>query len=326
VFDCANKCGTKGTRYIATEAHIKMMAAVQPFISGAISKTINMPAHATVQDVKDAYMMAWKLGVKAIAIYRDGSKLSQPLSSALIEDAELVDTVQSDAPQAQKIVEVVEKIVRKREKMPSKRFGYTQKAVVGGHKVYLRTGDYADGRLGEIFVDMHKEGAAFRSMVNAYAIAVSLGLQYGVPLEEFIEAFTFFRFEPSGVVQGHEHIKTATSIIDFIWRDLAINYLDRWDLAHIKPEEIGHDVMGDGVSIANDNDAAILPAVVNGYVAFPAHSVNSDPGMAGKAMASNIAKAKGYTGNTCTNCGSVAMVRNGTCERCETCGETSGCS
>ena len=260
VFDCASPCGRTGKRYLSVESHIRMMAAAQPFITGAISKTINMPNDATVEDCKDAYMLSWRLGLKANALYRDGSKLSQPLSAQLIEsdeeDDEAVETlVQLTAPAraaaiAERIVErVVERVerTRERERLPDRRKGYTQKAVVGGHKVYLRTGEYQDGRLGEIFIDMHKEGAAFRSLMNNFAIAISLGLQYGVPLEEYVEAFTFTRFEPAGFVQGNDAIKNATSILDYIFRELAISYLGRNDLAHIAPEEIGNTVLGGGV-------------------------------------------------------------------------------
>jgi ribonucleoside-diphosphate reductase alpha chain len=260
VFDCANPCGRTGKRYLSVESHIRVMAAAQPFITGAISKTINMPNDAAVEDCKDAYMLSWRLGLKANALYRDGSKLSQPLSSQLIEmdegDDEAVETlIQLNAPAraaavAERIVErVVERIerTRERERLPDRRKGYTQKAVVGGHKVYLRTGEYQDGRLGEIFIDMHKEGAAFRSLMNNFAIAISLGFQYGVPLEEYVEAFTFTRFEPAGLVQGNDAIKNATSILDYIFRELAISYLGRNDLAHIAPEEIGATVLGGGV-------------------------------------------------------------------------------
>jgi ribonucleoside-diphosphate reductase alpha chain len=236
------------------------MAAAQPFISGAISKTINMPNEATVEDCKQAYMLSWRLALKANALYRDGSKLSQPLNSALIADEEEDELDAVDAllaqPTAARTTEVAERIVervierveriRAREKMPDRRKGYTQKAIVGGHKVYLRTGEYDDGRLGEIFIDMHKEGAAFRAMMNNFAIAISLGLQYGVPLEEYVEAFTFTRFEPAGFVQGNDAIKNATSILDYVFRELAISYLGRTDLAHVDPSEIGHDVLGRG--------------------------------------------------------------------------------
>src|SRR6185369_2094283 len=250
VFDCANPCGRNGKRYLSVESHIRMLAAAQPFISGAISKTINMPNDATVEDCKSAYLLSWKLALKANALYRDGSKLSQPLQSQLIadeeEDDDALDAVQSfiEKPQAARTAaaaeRIVEKIVeritvlREREKLPHRRKGYTQKAVVGGHKVYLRTGEYDDGKLGEIFIDMHKEGAALRAMMNNFAIAVSVGLQYGVPLEEFVDAFTFTKFEPAGMVQGNDSIKNATSILDYVFRELAVSYLGRNDLAHVE--------------------------------------------------------------------------------------------
>lgn len=260
VFDCANPCGRIGKRYLSVESHIRMMAAAQPFISGAISKTINMPNDATVEDCKNAYKLSWTLALKANALYRDGSKLSQPLNSALIadedEDADEIIEALAAAPAAAKAAQVAERIVervierveriRDREKMPHRRKGYTQKAVVGGHKVYLRTGEYDDGRLGEIFIDMHKEGATFRSLMNNFAIAISLGLQYGVPLEEYVEAFTFTRFEPAGFVQGNDAIKNATSLLDYVFRELAVSYLGRADLAHVNPSEIGGTVIGGG--------------------------------------------------------------------------------
>ena len=260
VFDCANACGRTGKRYLSVESHIRMMAAAQPFISGAISKTINMANDATVEDCKEAYMLSWRLALKANALYRDGSKLSQPLNAQLISDDEdeldeALDAIQAAplparaAAIAERIVErVVERVerVRDRERLPDRRKGYTQKAVVGGHKVYLRTGEYQDGRIGEIFIDMHKEGAAFRSLMNNFAIAISVGLQYGVPLDEYVDAFTFTRFEPAGLVQGNDAIKNATSILDYVFRELAISYLGRGDLAHIDPSEIGHDVLGSG--------------------------------------------------------------------------------
>jgi len=260
VFDCANPCGRIGKRYLSVESHIRMMAAAQPFISGAISKTINMPNDATVEDCKNAYRLSWTLALKANALYRDGSKLSQPLNSALIadeeEDAEEAVEALVAAPAAAKAAQLAEKVVervierveriRSREKLPDRRKGYTQKAVVGGHKVYLRTGEYHDGRIGEIFIDMHKEGAAFRSLMNNFAIAISIGLQYGVPMEEYVDAFTFTRFEPAGFVQGNDAIKNATSILDYVFRELAISYLGRMDLAHVDPSDIGNTVMGKG--------------------------------------------------------------------------------
>ncbi|MCL5775699.1 vitamin B12-dependent ribonucleotide reductase [Limibaculum sp. FT325] len=255
VFDCANPCGKIGKRYLSVDSHIRMMAAAQPFISGAISKTINMPNDASVEDCKEAYLLSWRLGVKANALYRDGSKLSQPLSASLIDEEteeELIEAAPAERAQilAEKIVEkvIVKEIQNrgKRHKLPDRRRGYTQKAMVGGHKVYLRTGEFEDGKLGEIFIDMHKEGAAFRAMMNNFAIAVSVGLQYGVPLDEFVEAFTFTRFEPAGIVSGNEAIKNATSILDYIFRELAISYLDRTDLAHVQPEGARFDELGRG--------------------------------------------------------------------------------
>jgi len=263
IFDCANPCGKKGKRFLSVNSHIDMMAAAQSFISGAISKTINMPNDATIADCQDAYERSWQMGVKANALYRDGSKLSQPLASALVEDDdEAAEILESGTPNekaavlAEKIVEkiiVKEVVTREREKMPQRRRGYTQKAIVGGHKVYLRTGEYKDGNLGEIFIDMHKEGAGFRAMMNNFAIAVSVGLQYGVPLEEFVDAFTFTKFEPAGMVQGNETIKNASSILDYIFRELAVSYLDRTDLAHVQPEGVSFDDLGRGEEEGKSN-------------------------------------------------------------------------
>jgi ribonucleoside-diphosphate reductase alpha chain len=274
VFDCATPCGRIGKRYLSVESHIRMMAAAQPFISGAISKTINMPNDASVEDCKASYILSWKLALKANALYRDGSKLSQPLNSALIQDDDDEDD-QVEALLAQpqtaraaalseKIVErIVERVerVREREKLPSRRKGYTQKAVVGGHKVYLRTGEYDDGRLGEIFVDMHKEGATLRSLLNNFAIAISLGLQYGVPLDEYVDAFTFTRFEPAGMVTGNDTIKMATSILDYVFRELAISYMGRYDLAHVDPSEMGGGALGKG-----EDEGKPAPVISRGLV------------------------------------------------------------
>jgi ribonucleoside-diphosphate reductase alpha chain len=241
VFDCANRCGRIGQRYIAVDAHIRMMAAAQPFISGAISKTINMPADATLEEVKSAYLFAWKSMVKAVALYRDGSKLSQPLSASS-DGGKSLETSTEVLTIAEKITErVLVRYLAKRRPLPARRNGYTQKAVIGGHKLYLRTGEYEDGTVGEIFLDMHKEGAAFRSLMNCFAIAISLGLQHGVPLEEFVEAFVFTRFEPNGPVKLNDRIKMSTSIIDYIFRELAVTYLDRYDLAQVKEEDLRMD-------------------------------------------------------------------------------------
>lgn len=412
VFDCANPCGKIGKRYLSVESHIRMMAAAQPFISGAISKTINMPNDATVEDCKSAYMLSWKLALKANALYRDGSKLSQPLNSQLISDDEdEEDAVEAlyEKPMAARTAQVSEKIVeklveriivmREREKMPDRRKGYTQKAVVGGHKVYLRTGEYDDGRIGEIFIDMHKEGAALRSFINNFAIAVSLGLQYGVPLEEYVDAFTFTRFEPAGPVQGNDSIKYATSILDYVFRELAVSYMSRFDLAHVDPTESNFDALGKGVeegkepeepnqqatrlvsrgltrsrtdnlfvmrggsaAVSSGNDSA--PAGGSKVTSFASHGatargagdaaegavalkqeVNHDlspteklealqwskSGSAAQAVPSKAerraeAKAKGYEGEMCGECGNFTLVRNGTCMKCDTCGSTTGCS
>ncbi len=273
VFDCANPCGKKGTRFLSAESHIRMMAAVQPYISGAISKTINMPNSATVEECKDAYVLSWKLCLKANALYRDGSKLSQPLNAAIAAELsvdadddvkqEELRTLRSPQVIAERIVERIYQAERSR--LPERRKGYTQKASVGGHKVYLRTGEYESGKLGEIFVDMHKEGAAFRSLMNNFAIAVSIGLQYGVPLEEFVDAFTFTRFDPSGMVEGNEAIKMSTSILDYIFRELAISYLGRHDLAHVEIGDLRSDSIGrgDGDSIHAHDDQPELPQLFN---------------------------------------------------------------
>ncbi len=251
VFDCASKCGAYGTRYIPYMGHVQMMEAAQPFISGAISKTINMDASASVEDIKHVYFEGWKRMLKALALYRDGSKLSQPLNATddlaslaydFADDEEetmQAPTVPAPMPVAAKIAErVVHRYISKRRRLPARRHGYTQKAKIGSHTVYLRTGEYEDGTLGEVFIDMHREGAAFRSLMNCFAIAVSLGLQHGVPLEEFVDAFVFTRFEPAGMVTGHENIKMVTSVIDYIFRELGLSYLGRTDLVQVKPEDI----------------------------------------------------------------------------------------
>ena len=263
-------------RALSVESHIHMMAAVQPFISGAISKTINMPNAAGVKECGDAYMLSWKLGLKANALYRDGSKLSQPLATTVFSiDDEEEDDIEATRPAAhapQTIVteRIVERVVEKvraqdRERLPHRRKSYTQKAIVGGHKVYLHTGEYEDGRLGEIFIDMHKEGAAFRSLMNNFAIAISVGLQYGVPLEEFVEAFTFTRFEPAGVVVGNDSIKSATSVLDYIFRELGISYLDRTDLAHVVPSA-DEDLGSGGDAGRGPAEAAIAKVASTGYL------------------------------------------------------------
>ncbi len=276
VFDCANPCGRIGKRALSVESHIRMMAAVQPFISGAISKTINMPGTAAVKECGEAYMLSWRLGLKANALYRDGSKLSQPLATNVFafDDAEEDEVVEAPRPAVPATTTVTERIVEKviekvraheRERLPHRRKSYTQKAIVGGHKVYLHTGEYEDGRLGEIFIDMHKEGAAFRSLMNNFAIAISVGLQYGVPLEEFVEAFTFTRFEPAGLVIGNDSIKNATSVLDYIFRELGVSYLGRSDLAHVVPS--GDEDIGSGVGdTGGGTEVALTKVASSGYL------------------------------------------------------------
>jgi ribonucleoside-diphosphate reductase alpha chain len=346
VFDCANKCGKLGRRFLSTEAHIRMMAAAQPFISGAISKTINMPHDATLEDVKAAYLLSWQLMLKANALYRDGSKLSQPLNS--VADAPEVELAESKAEPVRIAEKIVHRYIARRRRLPDRRAGYTQKARIGNHKLYLRTGEYEDGTLGEIFVDMHKEGAAFRSMTNCFAIAVSLGLQHGVPLEEFVDAFLFTRFEPNGVVQGNPHIKMTTSIIDYIFRELAITYLGRYDLAHVEPEDLRGDALHreDGDSPEFESEEVVTERVVepksvdrafatprSGHLRPLPENGNGHKATAGRARAGEtmdekirLARLKGYEGDPCGECGQMTLVRSGACTKCDTCGATSGCS
>jgi ribonucleoside-diphosphate reductase alpha chain len=362
VFDCANPCGRLGKRYLSTSSHIRMMAAAQPFISGAISKTINMPAVATVEDCGNAYLEAWQLGLKAMALYRDGSKLSQPLSAVLLADEPEETLELAEIPAGERVVQVVERMVARRERLPNRRKGYTQKAVVGGHKVYLRTGEYADGRIGEIFIDMHKEGAAFRSLMNSFAIAVSIGLQYGVPLEELVDAFAFTRFEPSGPVQGNDTIKMATSVVDYIFRELAISYLDRTDLANVDPDQLHHDSLGDAAREGDLKRPDFARLTSSGYVrgnlrllrgggkakeelaaqALAPGAAGGRTGEAGTALLvtestepalrddrvaqARLARLKGYEGDPCPSCANFTLVRSGTCLKCDTCGSTTGCS
>ena len=336
VFDCANKCGRIGKRYIAVEGHIRMMAAAQPFISGAISKTINLTNEASVEDIKDAYMLSWELMLKANALYRDGSKLSQPLNSMndVIEELEDEEFDEKTASQQEKIVATAEKIVHKyvarRKKLPFRRAGYTQKVKIGGQSMYLRTGEYDNGQLGEIFIDMHREGAAFRSLMNCFAISISLGLQHGVPLEEFVDAFVFTKFEPSGTVAGSPHIKMTTSVIDYIFRELAVTYLGRDDLAHVPPEEI---MLRKLRPSEEDQLAEEVARKSETKKNEPVEIVSETSSTANiKKRKSDIqsdydrAKQLGYTGDSCPECGSMTMIRNGTCLKCITCGSTTGCS
>lgn len=286
VFDCANKCGRKGQRFISPLKHLKMLAAAQPFVSGAISKTINLPYEATLADVDHIYRQAWRSMIKAIALYRDGSKLSQPLatqqSTWYEEDATHVSQVAADLVRFHR---------GRRRLLPTKRSGYTQKVKIEGHNIYLRTGEYENGDLGEIFLDMNKEGTLLGGIMNSFAIAVSLGLQYGVPLDEFVDVFTFSRFEPGGLVLGHSHIKHSTSIIDFLFRDLAINYLGRGDLGNTHNKELP----------SSDEQQELTTTLEQ-------------------------ARASGYAGEPCPSCNSLTLVRNGSCLKCLSCGETTGCS
>ncbi|MBU0507863.1 vitamin B12-dependent ribonucleotide reductase [bacterium] len=359
VFDCASKCGPYGKRYILPQAHLEMMAAAQPFISGAISKTINLPNHASIEEMKDCYAAGWKLMLKSLALYRDGSKLSQPLNVTADEFAEMVEA-ECESEMKDDVQKVIERIVYEtvRRRLPDRRSGYTQKARIGGHKVYLRTGEYDDGTLGEIFLDMHKEGAAFRSLMNCFAIAVSLGLQHGVPLDEYVDAFVFTRFEPNGLVAGNQQIRYSTSVIDYIFRELAISYLDRHDLAHLDPhsedlrsdtgkgeqgeeEEFTAPPEGEAVlkkeplrdepkkraekAESSPSASVTHPRSMHIKVTIPARAGNGH-GIAGHAQLIEEARLKGYEGDPCPECGQFTMVRNGTCTKCLSCGATSGCS
>ncbi len=455
VFDCANRCGKKGQRFISAEGHIRQMAAAQPFLSGAISKTINLPSEASIKSINDAYWLSWTLCLKANALYRDGSKLSQPLNvssddaaaailEASIDQETEVVTLRIEEPTPVAVVaavpepvavvpafsasapapvalpdpvmeaatKLVYRYISKRRVLPARRRGYTQKARVGGHKVYLRTGEFEDGALGEIFVDMHREGAAFRSLMNCFAIAISLGLQYGVPLEEFVEAFVFTRFEPNGIVQGHDNIKMSTSVIDYIFRELALSYLGRTDLVQVKPEDLRGDAVGrpsqspafedeevesddfrgpvpgraqedhtaagfqpnsgqealpfddnpqavgsptwvieqsqksaqpqyeerivsghgaNGKMLVEASSAPVAPApevpvvqVQLGATVAPKRPPQSEVSMIVEKI--RQARLKGYEGDPCSNCNAFTMVRNGVCLKCDSCGETSGCS
>ena len=381
-FDCANRCGRTGRRFISAEAHVRMMAACQPFISGAISKTVNLPNDATIEDIRQIYMLSWRLGVKAIALYRDGSKLSQPLSTGLAEDlfASLEDELPTrSVPDGERAVIVAERVLvrylARRRRLPDRRRGYTQKAVIGGHKVFLRTGEYEDGSLGEIFIDMHKEGAAYRSLMNSFAIAISIGLQHGVPLEKFVDQFLFTRFDPNGIVKGHDRIKMATSIIDYLFRELAITYLGRNDLAHISEADSSHDALhsretawdgeeeyaadsteslsgyaaganapvgaehnlGSGTDGGSATGSAIGSSAGSSGYSGNGHTNGHTNGHAsngaakvrvvsGRAALIKDARAMGYEGDACPECGAMTMVRTGTCLKCMSCGATSGCS
>jgi ribonucleoside-diphosphate reductase alpha chain len=328
VFDCANKCGRKGKRYIDYMAHVRMMAAAQPFISGAISKTVNMPAEAKVDQIGQVYTEAWKLCVKAIALYRDGSKLSQPLNASSDEDLDEIIMLgdEHSLDETQGPVEVQERIVERvyhraeRRRLPKKRRGFVREAYVGGHKVFLRTGEFEDGTLGEIFIDMYKEGASFKGLMNCFAVLASKALQYGIPLEELVDSFTFTRFEPAGPVQGHDAIKNATSVLDYIFRSLGYDYLSRTDFVHVHAvDEVPADKAARAAAPATLKTKSLLEK---------APVMEAAPAANGKGGTQKVyeAKAKGYTGEQCTNCSSMRVKRNGSCTVCEDCGTTSGCS
>jgi ribonucleoside-diphosphate reductase alpha chain len=347
IFDCANRCGRTGQRFIAAMGHIRMMGAAQPFLSGAISKTINLPGEATVDEIGEIYKSSWQFMLKAVALYRDGSKMSQAMATNL-DLLEGIDTlVDDDAPKVEKVealaAAMTHQVVRTyRKKLPNRRGGYTQAATIGGTKLYLRTGEYEDGTLGEIFLDIHREGAGFRAVLNCFAIAVSMGLQHGVPLEEFCEAFLFTRFEPNGMVQGSDTVKFSTSLIDFVFRELAISYLGRFELAQVEPEQLMQltgslKPESQGQSLAASGSGGMTPLFTEAETAnsfqvsapAPAPALAVPGGAAApakKPSAIAVAREKGYTGDPCPECGHLTMVRNGACLKCQTCGATTGCS
>jgi ribonucleoside-diphosphate reductase alpha chain len=352
VFDCANKCGSTGVRYIHPFAHIRMMAAAQPFMSGAISKTINLPNEANEDDIKDCYELSWKLGLKANALYRDGCKLSQPLSNKS-ENAEEVEetTVEAAAPVVAKpedltpdqVLEAAKRILSaspdtkfkrqlsnivEKKRLPNRRNGFTQKGRVGGQTIFVRTGEYDDGTLGEIFIDMHKEGASFRSLMNCFSIAISVGLQYGVPLEEFVDKFAFTRFEPSGMVEGHPNVKNATSIVDYIFRLLGFEYLHRDDLVQVKPSDLR----------PAETPKAEAPVISEFRPVFnpePMETVSSQTSSQTSLNLEGVTLQKKDVQDhmreiqsdapACNVCGHIT-VRSGTCYKCLNCGNSLGCS
>ncbi len=351
VFDTASKCGKRGKRCIHHMAHVRMMAAAQPFISGAISKTVNMPAEATVSEIGEVYMKSWKLMLKAIAMYRDGSKLSQPLNSANYSDLNEIimlgdENTLDETKGPREVQEVIADRLHVRlirHKLPKKRDGHIREAHVGGHKVFLRTGEYEDGSLGEVFIDMYKEGASFRGLLNSFAILVSKALQYGVPLEELVDTFVFTRFEPAGPVLGHEAIKNATSILDYVFRSLGYDYLNRTDFIHVNAVDEINGKNGKGAEKESDTpelSSSMDPGLGIGEeldeadkepVSIGANHVDMTPQLASSrpkryVSTSNEAVTFGYTGEQCENCGSMRVKRNGSCTVCEDCGSTSGCS
>ncbi len=324
-FDCASKCGKHGKRFISGEGHIRMMAAAQPFISGAISKTINLPNEATVEDIKNAYFLSWKLGLKANALYRDGCKMSQALntSSDKKEDAKTE-------------VQIVEKIVIKemprRRKLPDERMSVTHKFSVAGHEGYITVGMYEDGSPGEVFIKMNKEGSTLSGVMDMWATSMSMNLQYGVPLEVLCTKMAHSRFDPMGMTTNKE-IPMAKSFMDYLARWLALKFLTKEKAMQIHNHELVEESYRSG-SKSKDAFAMRLQIVDEGAPApaeftEAADTKATEPAEdAGKVTLSKteLAKLQGFTGSLCSACSSVKMKRNGSCEVCLDCGATSGCS
>jgi ribonucleoside-diphosphate reductase alpha chain len=325
VFDCANRCGSTGKRFLSAKAHLRMMAAAQPFLSGAISKTVNVPNESTPQDIKALYKEGWRLGLKAVAIYRDGCKASQPLSSSNEKEEKTTDKQVDEAGETTVVAEALAGPVRApgvRVRLPKKRSGFTQEARVGGHKIFLRTGEYSDGTLGEIFIDMHKEGAAFRSVMNCLSMSISIGLQYGVPLDTYVDQFTFTRFEPQGMVEGHPNVKFSTSIVDYIFRVVGIEYLHRYDLAHVPPA----DTQGiqDPTETKSQEPLTLPPASEQAALPLQASPTRFVSEGIGNPQNQQLVRMMGDA-PLCDSCGHIT-VRNGTCYKCLNCGNSMGCS
>jgi ribonucleoside-diphosphate reductase alpha chain len=321
VFDCANKCGN-GKRFIAPMGHVRMMAAAQPFLSGAISKTVNLPNETTVEEIEEIYTEGWKLGLKAIAVYRDGCKASQPLTSKS-SDSESKDEEEKAESKAAAAAPALGSVPFRR-KLPQRRSGFTVEARVGGHKVYLRTGEYPDGSIGEVFIDMHKEGAAFRSLMNCFAISVSIGLQHGVPLETYVNKFVFTRFEPQGPVT-HPNVKYSTSVIDYIFRVLGMEYLGRTDFVQVKPTSTKTPVKSmkpeEIVEVTGSHAIDEIPMMESEE---PANEADTAVLAVGGGAEAHL---KGMMGDApfCDQCGHTT-VRNGACYKCLNCGNSLGCS
>jgi ribonucleoside-diphosphate reductase alpha chain len=351
VFDCANRCGKSGERFLAPMSHVRMMGAVQPFLSGAISKTVNLPNDATVDDVQAVYEEGWRLGLKAVALYRDGCKASQPLSTGGEKKKKTEAKAEAGAPtlapepllqpmpqtadananpQLSLNIAPNTRLYGQRARLPKKRHGFTQEARVGGHKMFLRTGEYENGQLGEIFIDMHKEGAAFRSLMNCFAMSVSVGLQYGVPLQTYVDQFTFTRFEPQGPVEGHPYVKFATSIVDFIFRTLGVEYLHRYDLAHIKPE-LDSQVPPEPPSLRQlphgESSASTDPLPHTREATARSAAMSETLGNDATTGSPLDAQLDTMMGDApvCDVCGHIT-VRNGACYKCLNCGNSMGCS